>query len=328
MVNNSLLFLSNILLDASAFKIPLIILISIASLFLICFLLSALIVAKAFSRSKKVSTETLALYAKYRKTMLDGADFFLSLNPEKVTITSNDGLKLKAFYYKNPENKGTVIMMHGYHGKAINTFGTVAKIFINMGLSLLLPDQRAHGESEGKYLTLAARESEDCLLWTKYIANKFPNKPIALHGISMGGATVAIAGASNPPKEVKLIANDCGYTSADDIVTSIRKIIKLPKFPLHYFIRFWTKVIAKFSLTEKSVVESYKKITLPCLFIHGKADNFIPFSMGVTNYETCVSQHKLMIAIENAGHGLSYIEDPETVSKALIEFYTKHMLNE
>lgn len=328
MINNPLLFLSNILLDTSVFKIPLIILGLIALLFLICFLLTALIVAKAFSRSKKVSTETLSLYAKYRKTMLDGADYFLSLNPEKVTITSHDGLKLNALFYQNPANKGTVIMMHGYHGKAVNTFGTVAKVFINMGLSLLLPDQRAHGESEGKYLTLAARESEDCLLWTEYVANKFPGKPISLHGISMGGATVAIAGASNPPKEVKMIANDCGYTSADDIVTSIRKSVKLPKFPLQYFIRFWAKAIAKFSLTEKSVVESYKKITLPCLFIHGKADNFIPFSMGVTNYENCASQHKVMIAIENAGHGLSYIEDPESVTKALVDFYTKHMLSE
>lgn len=328
MLNNPLLFLSNILLDTSTFKIPIIILISIAGLFLFCFLISAPIVAKAFSRSKKVSTETLALYAKYRKTMLEGADYFLSLNPEKVTITSNDGLKLRGLLYVNPANKGTVIMMHGYHGKAINTFGPVSKVFINMGLSLLLPDQRAHGESEGKYLTLAARESEDCLLWTDYIVNRFPGKPIGLHGISMGGATVAIAGASNPPKEVKTIANDCGYTSADDIVTSIRKSVKLPKFPLQYFIRFWAKVIAKFSLTEKSVLESYKKITLPCLFIHGKADNFIPFSMGMANYENCASKNKIMVGIENAGHGLSYIEDPETVTKNLIEFYTKHLLNE
>ena len=328
MFNNPLLFLNNILLDISTFKIPIIILLSIAGLFLFCFLISAPIITKAFGRSKKVSTETLALYAKYRKTMLDGADYFLSLNPEKVTITSNDGLKLRGLLYVNPANKGTVIMMHGYHGKAINTFGPVAKVFINMGLSLLLPDQRAHGESEGKYLTLAARESEDCLLWTDYIVNRFPGKPIALHGISMGGATVAIAGASNPPKEVKMIANDCGYTSADDIVTSIRKSVKLPKFPLQYFIRFWTKAIAKFSLTEKSVLESYKKITLPCLFIHGKADNFIPFSMGLANYENCASKDKLMVAIENAGHGLAYITEPETVTQALIDFYAKHLLNE
>ena len=50
--------------------------------------------------------------------------------------------------------------------------------------------------------------------------------------------------------------------------------------------------------------------------------------MGMTNYENCASKDKIMIGIENAGHGLSYIEDPETVTKNLIEFYTKYLLNE
>ena len=82
--------------------------------------------------------------------------------------------------------------MHGYHGNPYTDFGPVLEKFKNLGYSLLLPYQRTHGKSEGKYLTFGVKESKDCLYWAKYIAKRFPNRSISLHGISMGGATVAM----------------------------------------------------------------------------------------------------------------------------------------
>ncbi len=329
MLINATTIINYLLFDISILKNPLIVILSvIAFIFLTCLLITLIIFKKAFGRNKKVSTETNPLYVNYRKIMRDGADYFLSLNPESVYITAKEGFKLHGYFYKNPDHRGTVIFMHGHHGDALLTFGTITKIFKDMGFSILLPDQRAHGKSEGKYLTLGVREGDDCVLWAEYIANMFPKSPIGLHGISLGGATVGIAGALKLPEEVKTIANDCGFTSPDDIISSVRRSLKLPKFPFQYFIRFWARALGKFSLKEKSVTESYKKIKLPCLFIHGVADDFIPYSMGIANYEACATENKLMIAIENAGHGLAYIMAPEYVTKGLTEFYKKHMLNE
>lgn len=329
MITNTPKLINVLLFDLSILKTPLIIILSAIALILIaCFIITLIIFKKAFGRRTVIATESNDTFSKYRELMRKGAEYFFALNPTSVTVTSNDGLKLHGYFYENPEHRGTVIFMHGHHGDAVLTFGTITKIFKDMGLSILLPDQRAHGKSEGKYLTLGVKEGDDCVLWAEYIANKFPNSPIGLHGISMGGATVGIAGAQKLPKDVKTIANDCGFTSPDDIISSVRRSLKLPKFPFQYFIRFWARALGKFSLREKSVTECYKKIKLPCLFIHGVADDFIPYSMGVANYEACASENKLMIAVENAGHGLAYIMAPEYVTKGLTEFYKKHMLNE
>lgn len=304
----------------------LIILGALLLLLAICFLITYVIFKKAFGRDKNIATETNPIYEQYREFMKQGAEWFLALKPEKVTITSKDGLKLSGLFYETENARGTVIFMHGYHGNPTHDFGPVLPHFKAEGYSLLLPDQRAHGESEGKYLTFGVKESEDCLLWAKYVAKRFPKRSISLHGISMGGATVAMASClEDLPEEVKLIANDCGFTSPDEIISSVRKSMKLPKFPFQYFVRFLAKTLAKFSLKEKNSSDCYAKSKLPALFIHGEEDNFVPYYMGKENYQKSSATDKILISVKGAGHGLAYITEPERVRSELTEFYNKHM---
>lgn len=294
-------------------------------LMLICFLFTLLIFKKAFGRSEKTPSEGNELYKQYDGILKEGEEFFFSLNPEEVYITSNDNLKLHAYFHETENSIGTIIFMHGYHGKPVRDFGPVLSLFKELGFSLLLPHQRAHGKSEGKYLTFGVKESEDCLLWAKYIASRFPGRPISLHGISMGGATVGMASALDLPKEVQLIANDCGFTSPDAIISSVRKSMKLPAFPFQFMVRFLAKTLAKFSLKQKDASICYSQSTLPALFIHGEADDFVPFYMGKQNYEKCASQDKILISVKDAGHALAYILDKERVTKEIKGFYLYHM---
>lgn len=279
----------------------------------------------SFGRSNEISTELKEEYKPYREMMRKGAEYFDSLNPQEVFITSNDNLKLRGRLYEHPNSKGTVIFAHGYHGHPAHDFGPVLHHFKDLGFSLLLIDQRAHGKSEGKYLTFGVKESEDCLLWARFIANRYPGKSISLHGISMGGATVGMAGALDLPKEVKLIAIDCGFTSPDEIVGSVRKGMGLPAFPFQNIIRFFAKKFARFDMQSKSTADCLAKCTLPTLFIHGVADDYVPFYMGKEAYERSASVDKVMVAVEGAGHGLAYITEPERVTQILTDFYLKHM---
>ena len=90
-------------------------------------------------------------------------------------------------------------------------------------------------------------------------------------------------------------------------------------------LRLYAKVFAKFSLTEHSVVECYKKSKIPALFIHGEQDDFVPFYMGVQNYQNSNASDKLMVSVKDAGHGLAYMTQPEMVTQKLTEFYNRHM---
>lgn len=78
---------------------------------------------------------------------------------------------------------------------------------------------RAHGSSEGKCLTFGVKERYDCLAWINCAIERFGrDTKIFLYGISMGAATVLMAGGLDLPDNVVGIVADCGYTSPTAII--------------------------------------------------------------------------------------------------------------
>ncbi len=114
---------------------------------------------------------------------------------EHVKLTSFDGLHLSALYLPaQGESQGTVVAFHGYRSLATIDFALEAELFHGLGYELLLPYQRSHGESQGKYITYGVKERFDCRDWARYAARRFgQDKPLFLMGISMGAATVLMA---------------------------------------------------------------------------------------------------------------------------------------
>ena len=75
---------------------------------------------------------------------------------DKVEITSHDGLKLKGILvYAPEESKKTVIAIHGYKNCGINEYSSYIRMYHEMGFNVLIPDDRGHGESDGKFITFA-----------------------------------------------------------------------------------------------------------------------------------------------------------------------------
>ena len=65
-------------------------------------------------------------------------------------VTSKDGLKLHGLWVPAKDPKATVLLAHGYRSTMLIDFGKVLKLYHNMGVNLLLPEQRSHGKSQGK----------------------------------------------------------------------------------------------------------------------------------------------------------------------------------
>ena len=81
---------------------------------------------------------------------------------------------------------------------------------------------------------------------------------------------------------------------------------------------FFAKVFGGFDYSYSSV-ESLSKTSIPILFIHGSADNFVPCYMTEENYNFCASKKKKVI-VEGAPHGFSFLVDKQTVKNALESF--------
>ena len=188
--------------------------------------------------------------------------------------------------------------------------------------NILLVDQRAHGESKGKYITFGINESRDCVEWAKYIAAEEKGTyPVFVEGMSMGATTVLMAAGRGLPDCVKGVIADCGFTTPKEIISHVVSRSHLPAKLLFPFVTFWFRVAAKVNINEYSTMEAMRKCTLPVLFIHGEADNFVPCDMSRRNFKACAAEKRIFTA-PGAGHGKSYVQDSKGCLKAIDEYFS------
>lgn len=243
---------------------------------------------------------------------------------EDRTLNSRDGLSLHAYQVSQPEGSRYVILCHGYQNNA-TAMASYARHFYDLGDTVLLPDARGHGQSEGNYIGMGWHERLDILDWVDALIQEDPQAQIALFGVSMGAATVMMVSGETLPEQVKCIVEDCGYTSAwDEFSGQLRQLYGLPPFPVLTVTNLVTKVRAGYFLTEASAIKQVAKSSTPTLFIHGSADTFVPFSMLDQVYEAA-SCEKEKLVVEGAAHANSAQTDPELYWTTVDTFLDRHM---
>ena len=239
---------------------------------------------------------------------------------KNVSIMSNDNLKLQGYIVKNQSNN-YVILVHGYTSNHLEMVNR-AKKFYDLGFSVLLLDLRAHGNSEGKYITMGVKDGDDVKLWVKYLTENEHSNYIGLFGISMGAATV-MTSLDDMPSQVRFAIEDCGYASLwDEFKYQLGGLFHLPTFPFLYFAQLWSIILAKFDFKSKSAVKSLAKTNVPILMIHGTKDTFVPYTMLEQNYNACNSVKEKFI-VEGANHAQAETADYAGYWKTIEDFINK-----
>lgn len=240
-------------------------------------------------------------------------------------LTSFDGLKLHSYEVINntPSNKW-VINVHGYTSEALN-MSSYAKKYYDMGYNILMPDLRSHGSSEGDYIGMGWDDRLDIISWINYILAYNKNAEIVLHGVSMGAATVDMVSGEELPSNVKAIISDCGYTSVwDEFAFQLDDLFSLPEFPILNVSSLIAKIRAGYALNDASAIEQVKKSKTPILYIHGDADDFVPYYMMEELYNA-TSSEKEMLTIKDAAHAKGSEVDPKTYWTAVFNFTNKYV---
>ena len=244
--------------------------------------------------------------------------FHESVTAENVEITSEDGLALRASFFPN-EGSLYAILVHGYTGSR-KEMQPKASVFHSWGYSVLTPDNRAHGESEGKFIGMGWLDKDDIALWIDWIRKRDANARIVLLGVSMGGATVMMASGMNDPN-VAAVIDDCGYTSVWDIFADeLRSLYHMPPFPVLEMCRAMIRIRAGYDIKKASSLSELGKSTMPVLFIHGSDDHFVKTEMVRRCYEAKAEGRKELLIVEGAGHAKSDLVDPELYFSTIKNF--------
>ncbi|MFR1785343.1 MAG: alpha/beta hydrolase [Ruthenibacterium lactatiformans] len=145
-----------------------------------------------------------------------------------------------------------------------------ARRFYDAGFSLLLPDARGHGQSEGGYIGMGWPERRDIAALVQRVTAENGAPDIVLMGVSMGAATVMMTAGEPLPPNVRAIVEDCGYTTAwEEFRYQLKKTYGLPPFPVLYTADALLRRRAGFSLREASAAAQVAHSRTPMLFIHG-----------------------------------------------------------
>lgn len=239
---------------------------------------------------------------------------------KKVEVKAEDGITLRGTeYLVNEKSDKWAIILHGYHSNPDSVI-SIGRHFSEKGYNVLIPSMRACGESDGEYIGMGWLDKDDLKCWIKLIIEQNENAEIVIHGSSMGAATVLMVSGDKLPSNVKAIIEDSGYTSVWDIFASEAKArFNLPTFPILNMFEIIANVRANYNIKEASALEQVKKATIPILFIHGDADDFVPEYMCEELYEaTNCKKDKLII--NDAGHTESKYKEPETYYNKIFEF--------
>ena len=245
---------------------------------------------------------------------------------EDLEITSHDGLKLKAKLLKSDlDTDKVLIAVHGYRSYNLKEYAYYIKFYHDLGFHILMPDNRAHGESEGTYIGFGWLDRLDCIQWINKIKDYF-NKDlqIVLHGISMGSATVLMASGEELPDDVKCIISDCGFTSVLDEFEHELKLAHIPPSLILPTATLLSKKRVGYSFKEASTINQVKKSKTPTLFIHGDQDDFVPTYMVYDLYNACAADKDLLI-VEGAKHAESYLVNQELCERTIIEFMSQYV---
>ena len=307
--------------------------IAIAALVLIVgyFVLQRAATGRRYTRQALEQQMEKPAYREVKAPILAADGWVSAHEREDLHVMSYDGKLLHAIYLPKKDAKGTILLFHGYKSCWQIDFGLVLPYYYDtLGYSLLLVDQRAHGQSQGKYLTFGVRERHDVATWAAYAAMHFgPAHPLILDGLSMGAATVLMASELELPASVRGIIADCGFSSPYAIMKSVLhwRCPWLVSGPMLALTGVFTRLFGGFGLREVSATEAVAHTKLPILFIHGTGDRFVPCSMSQAAYDACTGEKRLIL-VEGAGHGQSYLVDRPRVQAAVREFLTDYVLQE
>ena len=240
---------------------------------------------------------------------------------ENWEITSHDGLSLKGIYYPSTSNK-TMIWIHGYTSHAERESAFPGLFYHCLGFNVLIPYLRAHGPSQGKYISFGPMEMKDIQLWINQVNQRHPDGQIMLHGLSMGGG-IALDLATVELKNVKCILADAPSYSVPEFFKGITKYNckKNPDKMMGYFRQHFRDEFGV-SMYDFDRTKSIKDCKYPLMLTAGSMENQDEVLAGLKQSNP---QATTVLILPGCNHGNGMYKQTEMYQSAIKEFVHTYM---
>ena len=183
----------------------------------------------------------------------------LNADTKEISVPSTEGIALKAWFYKNPQNKYTVLFFHGNAGGLGNRIYKLNELK-NLNLNYLIISWRGFSGNKGSPTEQGLySDARSALKWLE--KNNISKSKIILYGESLGTGVAVEVGQNQKFAGIIL---ESPYTSIVDAAK-----IYYPYLPVDLILK--DKYLS---------LKKIKNINSPTFIMHGGADIIIPIAMG------------------------------------------------
>jgi uncharacterized protein len=243
-----------------------------------------------------------------------------------VEIKAEDATLLRAWLLTPSRTNGSAILiLHGSGTNRASQLG-LAKLFLAHGYSVLMPDNRGHGESGGDVATYGVRETGDVRRWVSWLIETAHPASIFGIGESLGGAVLIQSLALEP--RFTAIAAECSYASFERVLRDrIAELLAIPSAfgrllaaPPVWAMFLYARVRYGVDLNAASPEAAIGKSATPILLIHGLSDTQTPpeHSRILASKDPA---HTVLWLVPGAVHTGAYSAAPQEFENRVFKFF-------
>ena len=241
-----------------------------------------------------------------------------------------DEIPLKGWWIPGSESGPTVIMVHGItSNRASDNALEIALRLKEHGYSLLLFDQRAHGESGGERISGGYHERRDLGGAIDFLKSQgISESSMGVWGISMGAGTALLTLPEEPGIMAAVL--DTPYASADDLIAfEVARATFFPQWVAPIFIpgaKVFAKVLYDIDVDALTPERSVAELDYPVLIIHGTADTRVPYQHGM-RVHNAAPEGSVLWSLEGVEHADAFATEPEEYIRRLHDYFSSRLKN-
>jgi uncharacterized protein len=197
-----------------------------------------------------------------------------NVNARRVCIRGADGAALTGWWLSSTNANGRAVM--ACHGVADSAFGAMgyALLFLRNGYSVLVPNGRGHGDSQG-FVTYGVLESQDTVRWLDWLKANGVSAAFGF-GESLGGS-VLIQSLSKGA-DFRAVVAESPYSSFEAVADE--RVAHHAPWPVAVVLvkegLLYTRFRYGVDLGCARPEDAIRRTRVPILLIHGLADNETP----------------------------------------------------
>jgi len=233
---------------------------------------------------------------------------------EDVSVVTDDGVWVSGWLIDNDSDK-VVILLSG-RGSNRNANIKKAQIYIERGYSVLMPDLRATGRSDGHRISFGWYERKDIEAWYRFLQSK-KYKYIAAHGYSIGAATICYS--LRNVKGYDFVVLESCYRDLFELTQNTLRRTYLPQTTA-YLIKPMTEYLLRV-VSDKLRPEIFlERCKAPLLMMGGDSETLVPAPTTIELFVQNKARFSKLHLFKGAIHENFSINFPEEYKKVLTDF--------